>query len=58
LKASGLPRTSLYTGFYYENFVGDLFQLIKKVGDNQYIIQLGIRPDCTLSMLISHDDPL
>jgi hypothetical protein len=48
LKASGVPRTSLYTAFFYENFTSDLLPMVKKVGDEQYQLQLPIMPDCTL----------
>ena len=43
LKESGVPRTSLYTGFYYENFY--FFATPKQIKENTYILPLIIPAD-------------
>lgn len=44
LKESGVPRTSLYTGFYIENFLNPMMAP-KKIGDDSYLLTLTILPD-------------
>ena len=40
LKASGVPRTSLYTSFYFETYKPP-----QKADDGSYVIQFAILPD-------------
>lgn len=44
LKQSGVPRTSLYTAFYIENFVNPMMAP-KKQEDGSYLIALPTLPD-------------
>jgi len=43
LKASGVPRTSLYTAFYLENVTS--FVKPSKVGEDTYLLPISILPD-------------
>jgi uncharacterized protein YbjT (DUF2867 family) len=51
LKASGVPRTSLYTAFYIENIREQM--KMKKVGD-AYILPMVILPDGTATCVLSY----
>jgi NmrA-like family len=43
---SGVPRTSFYTGFYIENLLNPMMAP-KKVGEDEYLLQIPILPDCS-----------
>lgn len=44
LKKSGVPRTSLYTAMYYENFLSMMKP--KKLEGDTYLLPIAILPDC------------
>ena len=47
LKESGVPRTSLYTGAYIENFLNPMLTP-KKIGEDTYLLPFPILPDCKI----------
>jgi hypothetical protein len=47
LKQSGVPRTSLYTSFYIENFLNPMMKP-EKTEDDTYILPMQIPPDSLL----------
>jgi len=54
LKKSGVPRTSLYTGFYIENLLNPMMAP-KPVGENAYLLPLPILPDAPIFCFPAND---